>query len=101
MAEEHAGIYLGSDAEKAFYRLTEDRQERLAAFLETERAKLEASGGSKEGCAAQWESGWAVYWDINLKPEYRKPGRGRKAPPMSAKLGAAYRIEVLEIRKLS
>lgn len=100
MAEGHAGIYLGGDAEKAFYRLTEDRQRRLADFLEKERARLEASGGgSKEGCAAEWEPGFAVYWDINLKPEYRK--RGRKAPPMPAKLGAAYRIEVLEIRKLS
>jgi hypothetical protein len=98
MADEYAGIYLGDAAEKAFYRLTEDRQQRLADFLEKERARLEASGGgSKEGCSAEWETGWAVYWDVNLKPEYRNKAKGRKAP---AKLGAAYRIEVLEIRKL-
>lgn len=102
MADDHAGIYLADEAEKAFYRLPEERQRRLARFLEAERAALESSGGgSKQGCAAEWEPGFAVYWDIDLKPEYRKSGRKRRPVPAPAKLGAAYRIEVLEIRKLA
>jgi hypothetical protein len=101
MADEYAGIYLIDEAEKAFYRLPEERQEQLAAFLEQERVKLEASGGgNKEGCAAEWAPGFAVYWSVNLKPEYRKQKRGHKAAKLPDKLGAAYRIEVLEIRRI-
>ena len=102
MAEEQAGIYLAGDAEETFYKLPEERRLRLAAFLEGERVKLEsAGGGCKEGMAFEWEPGYAVYWDINLKPEYRATGKKRKMPPFPMKLGAAYRIEVLLIRKLS
>ena len=74
----------------------------FANFLEGERIKLESTGGGrKEGLAFEREPGYAVYWDINLKPEYRATGTKLKTPPSPTKLGAAYRIEVLEIRKLS
>jgi hypothetical protein len=102
MAGERAGIYLTERAENAFYRLPEEMQKRLAAFLERQRVFLEsAGGGRKEGLTYEWEPGHAVYWEINLKPEYQAQRRMRKAPPPPAKLGAAYRIEVLEIRKLA
>ena len=99
MAEEHAGIWLKKEAEDAFYALPAENQERLAAFLEERRAELESTGGGrKEGFASEWEPGFAVYWDINLKPKYRAANPKLKAP---AKLGSAYRIEVLEIRRLA
>ncbi len=102
MAEQQAGIYLAPGAEDTFYTLPEERRLRLATFLEGERAKLESTGGGrKEGMAFEWEPGYAVYWDINLKPEYRATGKQHRTPPFPAKLGAAYRIEVLLIRKLS
>jgi hypothetical protein len=102
MSDERAGIYLTERAENAFYRLPEGTQKRLAAFLEGEREFLESTGGGrKEGLAFEWEPGYAVYWEIDLKPEYQAQGRMRKAPPPPSKLGAAYRIEVLEIRKLA
>ena len=102
MADEHAGIYLADEVADAFAEMPEERRLRLRDFLEGERLKLEQTGGGrKEGLAFEWEPGYAVYWDINLKPEYRATGKRRKAPPLPAKLGAAYRIEVLEIRKLS
>jgi hypothetical protein len=102
MAEEHAGIYLAKGADDAFYELPEARRLRLRDFLEGERIKLESTGGGrKEGLAFEWEPGYAVYWDINLKPEYRATGTKLKTSPSPTKLGTAYLIEVLEIRKLS
>src|SRR5216683_3407418 len=102
MAEERAGIYLPKKPEAAFYALPEAKQKRLAAFLEEQRAELESSGGGrKEGCSCEWEPGFAVYWDIQLKPKYRDANPKPKASPSSAKLGSAYRIVVLEIRRLS
>ena len=101
MAEERAGIYLLKKVEAAFYALPEARQMRLAAFLEARRAELESSGGgNKENLSCEWEPGFAVYWDIQLKPKYRDDNPKPKASPSSAKLGSAYRIVVLEIRRL-
>lgn len=102
MADERAGIYLTEEAQDAFFRMPEERQKRLAAFLNRQREFLKSTGGGrKEGLACEWEPGYAVFWDINLKPEYQAQGSKRKAPPLPRRLGAAYRIEVLEIRKIS
>ena len=102
MAEERAGIYFPEKMRSAFCALPPASQERLRVFLEAERAHLESfGGGNKEGLAWEWEPGYAIYWDIKLKPEHR--GEGRKPAPSSAsaKLGSAYRIEILEIRRFS
>jgi hypothetical protein len=97
MAEESAGIWLKKEAEDAFYALPAESQVRLAAFLEALRAELESTGGGrKEYCLFEWEPGFVVYWDVNLKPKYRDANPKLKMP---AKLGSAYRIEVLEIRR--
>ena len=70
--KERAGIYLSERAQEVFYSLPEASQQRLAEFLDGQRAEFDRAGGRKEGCASEWEPGWAVYWDINLKPQYRK-----------------------------
>lgn len=100
MAEEDAGIWLSKGAEKAFYGLAEAGQRRLAAFLHARLGELDATGGgSLEGCAAEWQPGWGVFWDVALKPKYR--GLGQAAKSTSSRLGSSYRIEVLEIKELA
>jgi hypothetical protein len=102
MAQERAGIYFPRKMRKAFCALPEASQERLRVFLEAERAQLETfGGGRKEGCAGVWETGSAVYWDVNLKPEYRTGSRKAAASSGPKKLGSLYRIEILEISRFS
>jgi|SRR5271165_1643618 len=101
MAGEHATIYWARDSEKEFYALPEESQDRLAAFLEEQRAELEASGGgNKEGLSAEWEPGRAVAWDVKLRPKFRKVTSPHRRAP-GEKLGSHYRIEVLLIWELS
>jgi hypothetical protein len=102
MAKEYAEICWPEKPQAEFYDLTKKSQDRLSAFLEKQRVALERSGGgNQEGFAWEWEPGFAVYWDIKLKPQFRETG-GRPALSTSrAKQGRHYRIEVLEIRKLS
>jgi hypothetical protein len=100
MAEERAGIYFPKKMRNAFCALPEASQERLRVFLEAQRAQLESfGGGRKEGCAWEWEPGFAIYWDVNLKPQSRMARRKPTQFFAPAKLGSAYRIEVLEIRR--
>jgi hypothetical protein len=97
MTEEHAGIYWPEEPEDQFYRLPEESQARLTDFLDGQLEELQASGGGdQEGLSYEWEPGYAVYWDIKLRPKDGKAGR--KAA--WGTLGSHYRIEVLEIRKL-
>ncbi len=101
MADDEAGIHWPSEPARDFYKLPEARQKRLAAYLNGQLAELAASGGgSKEGCSGVWEPGWAVYWDVNLKPMYRGPSRKRVPSSPPRKLGTYYRIEVLEIGRV-
>ena len=98
----HAGIYWPPKPRAAFHALSEEDQALLADFMEVQRLELEVSGGGeKEGLAAVWKTGWAVAWDIRLKPQLRKPRRGPRMAPQTATLGSNYRIEVLEVWKLS
>jgi|HubBroStandDraft_1064217.scaffolds.fasta_scaffold630250_1 hypothetical protein len=102
MAEERAGIYFPRKMRKAFCALPEASQERLRVFLVGQREQLETfGGGRKEGCAGEWEPGFVVYWDVNLKPQYRTARRKAVGASGLKTLGSLYRIEILEIRRLS
>ena len=100
--DEHAGVYYHPEAEAQYDKLPDESQDRLSAFLEVQRQRLEArGGGNREGLAAAWESGHVVYWDISLQPQFRKAaGRKPRSNPASPPrtLGSYYWIEVLEIR---
>lgn len=100
--EPHAGVYYHPAAEEQYDDLPEESQERLSAFLEIQRQRLESSGGgNREGLAAAWEPGHIVYFDISLQPQFRKsPPRGQRGSPAPAAhtLGSYYWIEVYEIR---
>ena len=97
----HAGVYYHPEAEEQYDDLPDESQERLSAFLELQRQRLEASGGgNRSGLGAEWEPGHIVYWDISLQPQFlkpprRKPSAGPASPPRT--LGSYYWIEVLEI----
>jgi len=75
MAKEYAEICWPEKPQAEFYDLTKKSQDRLSAFLEKQRVALERSGGgNQEGFAWEWEPGFAVYWDIKLKPQFRTAG---------------------------
>ena len=102
MAEELAGIYFPRKMREAFCALPEASQERLREFLVAQRTQLETfGGGRKEGCAWEWEPGFVVYWDVNLKPQYRTARGKATGSSGPRKLGSLYRLEILEIRRLS
>ena len=67
-AEDAAGKKLNPDD------LREKSQIRLAEFLERQRAELEQTGGgNRVGMVAEWDAGWAVAWDVRIKPQFRIP----------------------------